>query len=149
MEVTDGTTTYNADHYRISTFYDLAKRAINRLAYTLGHELGERDATAVAVTPGWLRSEMMLEAFDTDEQHWQDAPAPPGFATSESPRYIGRAIAALAADSDHARWNQQSVTVGTLARHYDVTDIDGSRPDAWSYMAAADADPDADPRAFR
>jgi NAD(P)-dependent dehydrogenase (short-subunit alcohol dehydrogenase family) len=137
VEVTDGTLDYNATHYRISVYYDLAKVAINRLAYSQGHELAAVGATAVAVSPGWLRSEMMLEAFQVTEANWQDAPgktAPPDFALSETPRYVGRAIAAIAADPARARWNQMSVSVGQLAREYDFTDIDGSRPDSWRYI---------------
>ena len=96
-------------------FYDLAKVAVNRLAFSQGHELAPHGGTAVALTPGWLRSEMMLENFGVAEENWRDAvdrnpTAPPDFALSESPRYVGRAVAALAADPDRARWNQQSVT---------------------------------------
>jgi NAD(P)-dependent dehydrogenase (short-subunit alcohol dehydrogenase family) len=142
VEVTDGTTEYNASHYRISVFYDLVKVAVNRLAFSQGHELAPHGATAVALTPGWMRSEIMLEHFGVSEANWRDAlgrtegpAAPPGFAESETPRYVGRAVAALAADPDRARWNQQSVTAGQLAREYGFTDLDGSQPDAWLQMA--------------
>jgi NAD(P)-dependent dehydrogenase (short-subunit alcohol dehydrogenase family) len=139
VEVTDGTTEYNAKNYRISVFYDLAKVSVNRLAFSQGHELRAHAASAVAITPGWLRSEMMLEAFGVSEESWRDAltrtpGAPPDFALSESPRYVGRAVAALAADSARDRWNQQSVTSGQLAREYGFTDLDGSRPDIWAFM---------------
>jgi NAD(P)-dependent dehydrogenase (short-subunit alcohol dehydrogenase family) len=141
VEVTDGTADYNASHYRISAFYDLAKVAVNRLAFSLGHELEPYGATAVAITPGWLRSEMMLDNYRVAEADWRDAlivgrdgpTAPPDFALSESPRYVGRAVAALAADPDRARWNQASVSSGQLASVYGFTDIDGSRPDIWRY----------------
>jgi NAD(P)-dependent dehydrogenase (short-subunit alcohol dehydrogenase family) len=149
VEVTDGTAEYNALHYRISAFYDLAKTSINRLAWILGHELAGHGATALAITPGWLRSEMMLEAFGTTEATWRDAAAPPGFATSESPRYIGRAVAAIAADPQRSRWNQRSVTVAEVADVYGFTDTDGSRPDSWRYMRDADADPGVDPADYR
>ena len=132
IEVTDGTNDYNADHYRISVFYDLVKTAVNRLAWTFGHELQPHGATAVAVTPGWLRSEMMLDAFGVTEESWRDADAPEGFQQSESPRFVGRGIAALAGDPDRARWNQRSVTAADLAAEYGVTDLDGTRPDAWA-----------------
>lgn len=142
VEVTDGTTAINADRYRISVFYDLAKAAVNRLAFSQGHELAPYGCTAVAVSPGWLRSEMMLDGFGVTEDNWRDAlapdragglpTAPEGFARSESPRYVGRAVAALAADPDRARWNQRSVTSATLAGVYGFTDIDGTRPDGWS-----------------
>jgi NAD(P)-dependent dehydrogenase (short-subunit alcohol dehydrogenase family) len=138
VEVTDGTAQYNASHYRISAFYDLAKVAVNRLAFSQGHELGPLGATAVAITPGWLRSEMMLENFGVKESNWRDSlkpgGAPPDFALSESPRFVGRAVAALAADPNHSQWNQKSVTSAELSLHYGFTDIDGSRPDVWRFM---------------
>jgi NAD(P)-dependent dehydrogenase (short-subunit alcohol dehydrogenase family) len=148
VEVTDGTTRYNASNYRISVYYDLAKVAVNRLAFSLGHELAARDGTAVSLTPGFLRSEMMLDAFGVDEADWRDAVdpsrgerglpvAPPDFALSESPRFVGRAVAALAADPDRARWNQQSVSSGELAQVYGFTDLDGSRPDVWRFIEEA------------
>jgi NAD(P)-dependent dehydrogenase (short-subunit alcohol dehydrogenase family) len=137
VEVTDGTTDYNASHYRLTVFYDLAKVAVNRLAYSQGHELAAHGATAVALTPGWLRSEMMLEAFRVSEGNWREAPgntAPPDFALSESPRYVGRAVVALASDPDRARWNQRSVDAGQLAQEYGFTDLDGSQPDSWRFI---------------
>jgi NAD(P)-dependent dehydrogenase (short-subunit alcohol dehydrogenase family) len=135
VEVTDGTTEYNAAEYRISVFYDLAKVAVNRLAFSQGHELAAVGGTAIAVTPGFLRSEMMLEAFGVSEANWREFTGPPEFAVSESPRYVGRAVAALAADPDRARWNQQSVTSGELAEAYGFTDVDGSQPQVWRYIA--------------
>src|SRR6185312_10557661 len=134
-----------ASRYRISVFYDLAKVSVNRLAFSQGHELAAHGATAVAMTPGFLRSEMMLDNFGVAEATWRDAVdgaraarglpvAPPDFALSESPRYIGRAVAALAADPNRARWNQQSLTSGQLAREYGFTDADGSQPDIWRYI---------------
>ena len=145
VEVTDGTWDYNAKHYRISVYYDLAKVAVNRLAFSQGHELARQGGTAVAVSPGWLRSEMMLEAFGVTEANWHEAiaspdkarpgpSAPPDFALSESPRYVGRAVAALASDPERARWNQKSAHSGALAREYGFTDVDGSKPDIWRYM---------------
>jgi NAD(P)-dependent dehydrogenase (short-subunit alcohol dehydrogenase family) len=139
VEVTDGTADYNASRYRISVFYDLAKVAVNRLAFSQGHELGPHGATAVAVTPGWLRSEMMLDSFGVSEENWRSAvgrTAPPDFGHSESPRYVGRAIVALASDPGRARWNQRSVSSGQLAREYGFTDVDGSRPDIWRRLEA-------------
>lgn len=150
VEVTDGTAQYNASRYRISVFYDLAKVAVNRLAFSQGHELAPHGATAVAITPGWLRSEMMLDAFGVAEANWRDAigrPAPPDFALSETPRYVGRAVAALAADPNKSRFTGQSLTSGQLAGEYGFTDVDGSRPDVWRYIeevreGGATADPD-------
>jgi NAD(P)-dependent dehydrogenase (short-subunit alcohol dehydrogenase family) len=149
VEVTDGTTTYNASHYRISVFYDLAKVAVNRLAFSQGEELKAVGGTAVAITPGWLRSEMMLEGFGTTEADWRDAATPPGFAVSESPRYVGRAVAALAIDPHRGRWNQQSVTSGQLAHEYGFTDIDGDQPDVWRYMDDDEHGLEPDPAAYR
>ncbi|MBT2411199.1 SDR family oxidoreductase [Streptomyces sp. ISL-12] len=135
VEVTDGTADYNRDHYRVSFFYDLAKTSVLRMAFALGHELGPRGATAVALTPGWLRSEIMLDHFGVREENWRDAlTATPHFAISETPRYAGRAVAALAADPDVARHNGRSLSSGGLAREYGFTDLDGSRPDAWRYL---------------
>ena len=152
VEVTDGTTDYNATRYRISVYYDLAKVAVNRLAFSQGHELESHGATAVCITPGFLRSEMMLEAFGVSEANWRDAldpavvphPAPPDFALSESPRYVGRAVAALAADPERSQWNQKSVNSGEIAAHYGFTDVDGSRPDVWRYIVEAEQNGNAD-----
>ena len=135
VEVTDGTAEYNAEHYRINPFYDLAKVAVTRMAWAHARDLAPHDATAVSITPGWLRSEMMLEAFGVTEDNWRDATTRvPHFVISETPRFVGRAVAALAADPDRARWNGQSVSSGDLAKIYGFTDVDGSRPDAWRYV---------------
>ncbi|GAA1591288.1 SDR family oxidoreductase [Kribbella karoonensis] len=135
IEMTDGTAEYNAETYRVSFFYDLAKGAVGRIAFALAHELDKYDATAVLLTPGWLRSEAMLEGFGVREGNWQDATAElPHFAISESPSYVGRAVAALAADPDVRRWNGRSTSSGELAQVYGFTDVDGSRPDAWRYI---------------
>ena len=135
VEMTDGTAEYNRDTYRVSFFYDLAKSSVLRMAFALGHELGPHGATALALTPGWLRSEIMLEQFGVGEDNWRDAlERVPHFAISETPRYVGRAVAALAADPEVARWNGQSLSSGGLAPVYGFTDVDGSRPDAWRYL---------------
>jgi NAD(P)-dependent dehydrogenase (short-subunit alcohol dehydrogenase family) len=144
VEVTDGTWDHNASRVRLSVFYDLAKVAVNRLAFSQGNELAPHGATAVALTPGWLRSELMLDAFGVSEENWREAVepatpdaeprAPADFALSESPRYVGRAVAALASDPNRARWNQRSVSSGELAREYGFTDVDGSRPDVWRFI---------------
>ncbi|MFJ2398526.1 SDR family oxidoreductase [Streptomyces sp. NPDC087843] len=146
VEMTDGTAEYNRDTYRVSFFYDLAKASVLRMAFALGHELGPRGATAVALTPGWLRSELMLETFGVTEENWRDAAERvPHFGISETPFFVGRAVAALATDPDVARWNGRSLSSGQLARVYGFTDRDGSRPDAWRYMVEVqDADGPAD-----
>jgi NAD(P)-dependent dehydrogenase (short-subunit alcohol dehydrogenase family) len=135
VEVTDGTAEYNADHYRVNTFYDLAKASLIRLAWSQGQELKPHGATAVALTPGWMRSELMLEHHGVSEENWRDATErTPHFCISESPRFVGRAVAALAADPEAARWNGQSLSSGQLAQVYGFTDLDGTRPDCWRYM---------------
>jgi len=135
VEVTDGTAEYNATRYRENVFYDLAKTSVNRMAWGLAQELGPRDATAVALTPGWLRSEMMLEAFGVTEANWRDGTAvSPHFCISESPRYAGRAVAALAQDPERHRFNGRSLSSGDLAEIYGFTDLDGTRPHAWRYI---------------
>ncbi|NUR44432.1 MAG: SDR family oxidoreductase [Streptomyces sp.] len=151
VEMTDGTAEYNGAHYRNTFFYDLAKSSVLRMAFALGHELGPRGATAVALTPGWLRSEMMLDGFGVREDNWRDALTQvPHFAISETPRYVGRAVVALAADPDVARFNGQSLSSGGLAQVYGFTDLDGSRPDAWRYIVEVqDADKPADVTGYR
>ncbi|MEW6472272.1 MAG: SDR family oxidoreductase [Actinomycetota bacterium] len=135
IEVTDGTDEYNATHYRISFFYDLAKAAVNRMAWALAHELKPHGATALSLTPGWLRSEAMLDAYGVTEANWREATKnTPDFGISETPHYVGRAVAALAADPDVARWNGQSLSSGQLAKIYGFTDLDGSQPDAWAFI---------------
>ncbi|MFE2557601.1 SDR family oxidoreductase [Streptomyces sp. NPDC059352] len=139
VEVTDGTTEYNGTRFRENLFYDLAKNAPLRMAFGLGRELEEHGATAVALTPGWLRSEQMLAAFGVTEENWRDAVEKvPGFAVAESPAYVGRAVAALAADPDRHRWNGRSLSSGGLAREYGFTDADGTRPDAWGFIVAGE-----------
>lgn len=151
IEMTDGTAAYNATHYRVSHFYDLAKASVLRMAWSLSHELGPRGATAIALTPGWLRSEMMLTEYGVSEANWRDATArEPHFVISESPRYVGRAVAALAADPGVARWNGQSLSSGQLAQEYNFTDLDGSQPDAWRYVVEVqDAGRPADASGYR
>src|ERR671918_104785 len=150
VEMTDGTREYNDANYRNSIFYDLAKSAVIRLAFAQGHELAPYGCTAVAMTPGWLRSEMMLEAFGVSEDNWRDAPQPHFAAISESPRFVGRAIAALAADPQLQHRNGGSFSSGELAREYGFTDLDGSQPDCWRYMVEVqDAGRPADATGYR
>ncbi|OEV01713.1 SDR family oxidoreductase [Streptomyces oceani] len=136
VEVTDGTEESNRE-YREPFYYDLAKAAPLRMARTLATELAEYGATAVCLTPGWLRSEAMLDThFQVTEENWREGCAQdPHFAISESPAYTGRALVALAGDPDRARFQGGSLSSGGLAREYGFTDTDGSRPDAWRYRA--------------
>jgi NAD(P)-dependent dehydrogenase (short-subunit alcohol dehydrogenase family) len=152
VEMTDGTREYNAEHYRLSAFYDLAKTAVIRLAFAQSVELAEYGCAAVALTPGWMRSEMMLDNYGVTEENWRDGAAinPHFAAISESPRFVGRAVAALAADPDILRRSGGSFSSGELAREYGFTDVDGSRPDCWRYMVEVqDAGRPADPVGYR
>jgi len=152
VEMTDGTREYNTTHYRLSAFYDLAKSAVLRLAFSQAEELKPFGCTAVALTPGWMRSEMMLEHYGVTEANWREAAATnPHFAAiSESPLFVGRAVAALAADSDVHRRTGGSFSSGGLALEYGFTDVDGSRPDCWRYLAEVqDAGLPADDTGYR
>ncbi|MFH8747130.1 SDR family oxidoreductase [Streptomyces rimosus] len=135
VEVTDGTEEFNR-RYREPFYYDLAKSAPIRMAKGLAEELPEYGCTAVCVTPGWLRSEAMLDThFKVTEENWRAGCAQnPHFAISETPVFVGRAVAALAADPEVARFNGQSLSSGGLAKEYGFTDVDGSAPDAWRYI---------------
>ena len=124
-----------------------------RLAFALGHELAPHGGTAVALTPGWLRSEMMLEAFGVTEANWRDAA---GRSARTSPHLgdarasSGRAVAALAADPDVPAGTRPSLSAGQLARHYGFTDLDGTQPDAWRYLVEVqDAGHPADATGYR
>lgn len=137
VEMTDGTAEVNAGYReRVGFFYDLVKANVSRIILSLTHELRGTSVTALGVTPGWLRSEAMLEGFGVTEETWRNALAKvPGFAISESPAYVARGVAALAQDPEMAQFAGQVLTARQLADRYDVTDTDGSRPDAWGYIA--------------
>ena len=135
VEMTDGTAEYNATNYRLNLFYDLAKTSVVRIAWTQAQELKPHGCTALALSPGWLRSEQMLDNYKVKEENWRDAlKVQPHFAISETPRYVGRAVAQLAADPDVSRFTGQSLSSGQVAKVYGFTDLDGSQPDAWRYM---------------
>lgn len=139
FEITDG----DAFYYRGNIFYDLVKISVIRLAFAMAHELRKRNITSVALTPGFLRSERVLEHFKVTEANWKDAgrrrnanvnstdqnDAPADFLVSESPRYIGRAVAALAADPEVKKKSGRVYSTWALAREYGFTDIDGTQPD--------------------
>jgi len=142
FEITDG----DAFYYRGNLFYDLVKISVIRLAFAMSRELRKRNIAAVALTPGFLRSEAVLEHFKVSEANWKDAgkknsnvnpdansndqnDAPSDFMVSESPRYIGRAVVALAADPKVKNKNGRVFSSWALAREYGFTDIDGTRPD--------------------
>jgi NAD(P)-dependent dehydrogenase (short-subunit alcohol dehydrogenase family) len=151
VEVTDGTAEYNDKNYRLSLFYDLAKTSVIRMAWALAQELQPYHCTAVALTPGWLRSELMLDHFGVSEANWHDATAKePHFVVSETPHFIGRAVASLAADADVERFSGQSLSSGQLAKVYGFTDVDGSQPDAWRYIReVVEAGKSADATGYR
>jgi NAD(P)-dependent dehydrogenase (short-subunit alcohol dehydrogenase family) len=151
VEVNDGTDEYNATNYRVSFFYDLAKASVSRMAFALAHELKPYGGTALSLTPGWLRSEAMLDAYRVSEANWRDATKiQPHFAISESPAFVGRAVAALALDPEVSRWNGKSLSSGQLAKVYGFTDLDGSQPDAWRYVVEVqDAGKPADVTGYR
>jgi len=143
FETTDG----DAFYYRGNLFYDLVKISVIRLAFAMARELRKRDVVAVALTPGFLRSETVLEHFGVTEANWRDAgkrskasenspdqnDAPSDFMVSESPRYIGRAVVALAADARVKEKNGRVFSTWALAREYGFTDVDGTRPDWGAY----------------
>ncbi|GAB2822729.1 SDR family oxidoreductase [Actinoallomurus bryophytorum] len=137
VEITDGDYMFN-DRYRGSMFFDVVKVAITRLGKMLKEELEPHGVTSLSLTPGFLRSEEMLEHFGVTEENWRDGIAKDKwFAIAESPRYIGRAVAALAADPDVSRWSGQSLSSGVLAKHYGFTDLDGSQPEVTRFFADA------------
>jgi NAD(P)-dependent dehydrogenase (short-subunit alcohol dehydrogenase family) len=136
IEMTDGTAEYNAKYRKGATLpYYLTKASAHPLAIGEAAELEPHGCSAIAFTPGWLRSEAMLDHYGVTEANWRDAfEKVPHFCISETPTFGGRTIAALAADPDRARWSGQTVSSGQLAKVYEIDDVDGSRPDAWRYI---------------
>ena len=125
VEITDG----DAYFYRGHFFYDLVKTTVIRMAFGLSQELKERGITAVAVTPGFLRSEWMLDHFGVTEANWRDvAKKVKSFIASETPLFVGRSVAALAADPNVRTKNGRVFASWDLADEYGVTDADGTRP---------------------
>lgn len=116
------TTFCDQDKYLGTFYYDLAKNAINRLVFGLAHDLKPTKITALAVSPGWMRTELVLRNFNTDEDRWQEVEA---LTRTESPYYVGRAVSALAGDEEVHLKNGQVLQVGNLAREYGFTDVDG------------------------
>ncbi|KRE58861.1 SDR family oxidoreductase [Phycicoccus sp. Soil748] len=137
VEMTDGTSEANAgDRPGVGFYYDFVKAGVDRLVRNFARDLRDTSVTAVGVTPGWMRSERMLEGFGVTEQTWREfCRKEPSFAISESPTYVARGVAALAADEHRGRFVGQVVTARQLADAYDVTDVDGSRPDCWGLIA--------------
>jgi len=152
VELTDGTASFNAQYREGTTlaFY-VAKAAAHVMAIGQAAELKAFSCTAVALTPGYLRSEVMLDHYHVTEETWRDALVRvPHFCISESPTFVGRGVAALAADPARERFSGQTLDSGQLARIYDFDDVDGSRPDCWRYMVeVALADKPADATGYR
>ncbi len=144
IEMTDGTAAANAGFRRnVGFYYDLVKANVERIVTGLSAELEDHPVTAVGVTPGWLRSEKMLENFGVTEENWLDACVKtPGFGISESPAYVARGVAALTLAADAGRWAGTIISARQLADAYGITDTDGSRPDCWGYLAAYGWDQD-------
>ncbi len=138
VEMTDGTSQANAEFRRnVGFYYDLVKANVERIVKGLAAELANLPVTAVGVTPGWLRSERMLENFGVTEPNWRDACAKtPGFGISESPTYVARGVAALAGSGDADHWAGTIISARQLADAYGITDTDGTKPDCWGYLAA-------------
>jgi NAD(P)-dependent dehydrogenase (short-subunit alcohol dehydrogenase family) len=136
IEVTDGDTL----NYRGSFYYDLVKTTVIRLAFGMAQDLTGKGVTALAVTPGFLRSEEMLDHFGVSEANWRDVIAKdPYFAGSETPHYLGRAVAALAADPAVARKAGGVYASWTLMDEYRFTDLDGSQPHWGRFFAEMQA----------
>lgn len=152
VEMTDGTSEYNKNYREVVGFYyDLVKAAVERITIGLTAELAGTAVTAVAVTPGWLRSEAMLEHYGVTEPTWREAIARvPHFCISESPYFVGRGVAALAGDAGLARYAGRVLTSYDLAKAYGVTDSDGTQPDCWRYVVEVqDADQPATEVGYR
>jgi len=152
VEMTDGTAEYNAAYrHHEGFYYDLVKAAVHRMTISQAHELAPHRASAMAVTPGWMRSEAMLDLYGVTEETWREATVKvPHFCISESPTYTGRAVTALAADPEAARWSGQVVSTGQLAPIYGFTDTDGTQPDCWRYVVEIqDKDLPADDHSYR
>jgi len=123
------TSFWDRDKYlRGNLFYDLAKSAMNRLAFGMAEELRPHGVASLALSPGWMRTEFVLAGHKTDEAHWHERPA---LARTESPRYLGRAIAALAGDAGVMQKSGGVHRVADLAREYGFTDVDGRQPEAF------------------
>ena len=123
------TTFWDQGRYlRGNLFYDLAKSAMSRLAFAMAEELRSHGVASVALSPGWMRTEIILTGHRTDEAHWRERPA---LARTESPRYLGRAVAALAADPRVMEKSGAILLVADLAREYGFTDVDGRRVEAF------------------
>jgi len=137
VEMTDGTSEANSgDRPGVGFYYDFVKAGVDRLVRNFARDLSDTPVAAVGVTPGWMRSERMLDGFGITEDTWVEfCRKEPSFGISESPTYVARGVSGLAADEDRRRFAGQVVTARQLADVYDITDVDGSRPDCWGLIA--------------
>jgi len=137
VEMTDGTSEANSgDRPGVGFYYDFVKAGVDRLVRNFARDLSDTPVAAVGVTPGWMRSERMLDGFGITEDSWVEfCRKEPSFGISESPTYVARGVSGLAADEDRRRFAGQVVTARQLADVYDITDVDGSRPDCWGLIA--------------
>ncbi len=125
VEIGDG----DSYTYRGHLFYDLVKTTVIRLAFAMARELRRKNVAAVALTPGFLRSEAMLEHFGVTEANWQEATKKdPDYGNSETPLFAGRAIAALAADANLMKKSGRVFSSWNLSDEYAFSDADGRRP---------------------
>jgi NAD(P)-dependent dehydrogenase (short-subunit alcohol dehydrogenase family) len=128
--------------YHGAFYFDLFETALKRLAYAVAEEGAAKGIAALAITPGFLRTEAILERYGVTEANWRDALEHSaeargyGFAESETPCFVGRAVAALAADPDRARWSGGVTSSWALSEAYGFTDLDGRRPNIWPAVAA-------------
>jgi len=133
VEVTDGV---DDDFYFGMLFYDTVKASVRRLGRMLAKELAPYGSHSIAVTPGYLRTEWMLDHFGLTEENWRERGAvDPAYLISETPRYLGRSVAKIAVDPDRVRWNGKALSSWELANHYQVSDVDGSRPNFGRWFA--------------
>lgn len=136
IEMTDGTSEFNRN-YRADTgfYYDFVKASVERIMKGLAHEFQNEHCSSVAVSPGWLRSEMMLDHFGVKEENWRDGlKKEPHFCISESPYFVARGVAALCADPEKSNHNGEVLTSHSLSHLYGTTDLDGTKPDCWRYI---------------
>ena len=140
VEMTDGTTSYNKAFRRnVGFYYDLVKTNVERITIGLAAELEKEAISAVAVTPGWMRSEQMLENFGVTEANWRDTLTKvPHFCISETPYFVARGVVALASDNNSKRWSGKVLSSFDIAKEYGITDLDGSQPDCWRYTVEVD-----------
>ncbi|MBI3758260.1 MAG: SDR family NAD(P)-dependent oxidoreductase [Deltaproteobacteria bacterium] len=137
VEIGDGDTL----GYRVTLFYDLVKISVSRFAYAMAEDLHKHHVAALAVTPGFMRTEVILESFGVTEANWREgAKKDPNFLYSETPFFVGRAIAALAADPNVLDKSGGLYNSWRLSQEYGFTDIDGLQPNVWKQLDAASFD---------